>query len=261
MRLARTIAVYLVVSLLASPALAENWDGRLEAQKSWSLGNEDLGARFEAVSGVANDVRPAMYEGMYGYGMIFGEDLELFAAEVHVASEGANGEERESYGGLRIAGIQIVSSTEAARQRFQDENVLSYETPHIPLFTLGGVVTFSLEFGASAGYELDVSVTPGRNLSTIRGRIEGFAEAEVSVNIDLLGGLASAGVRAVVQFFDRRLNTYQQVAWHHRWWNPSVRDRGVSLRLELFAEVIGLPELTLTIVDIESTPVTEYMYE
>ncbi len=261
MRLARIFAVCFALSLVASPAFAERWVGHMEGTRSSSIGNEDLGARFDVVAGVANEVRPAMWEGMYGYGTIFGEELELFAAECHVASEGDAGEERESYGGLRVAGVQIVTSTEAGRQNFADEAVLSVETPHIPLFTLGGVVTFSLELGASAGYDMALTLSPGANLSTISGHVDGFAEAYVSVSIDLLGGVASAGVRAVVQFFDRRLNAYQQVARGHRWWNPSVRDRGISLRLELFAEVVMLPPLTLIIADFESTPVTEHLYE
>ncbi len=258
MRLARIFALCFAVSLVASPAFGERWTGRIDESRSYSIGNEDLGARIDVRSGVANDVRPAAWGSMSGIGTVFGEELEMFAAECHVA--GGPDLVPESYAGLRVAGIQIVSSTSTDRQHFDDEAVLSVSTPPIPLFTLGGVVTFSMELGASAGYEWALTVTPRELLSGIRGHITGFAEAEVSVSIDLLGGLASAGVRAVVRFFDRTLTMTQEVAMGHKWWGARTRDRGVTLRLELFAEVIGLPELTLIIVDVETETSTEVLF-
>ncbi|GEM_PF-6948850 len=253
---ARILALCFAVSLIASPASGELWTGHIDENRSYSIGNEDLGARLDVRSGVANDVRPAAWGSMFGTGMVFGEELEVFAAECHVAG----GESRQSFAGLRVAGIQVVSSTEAARQHFRDEAVLSFSTPPIPLFTLGGVVTFSLEFGASAGYEWALTLSPGMTLSGIRGHITGFAEAEVSVSIDILGGIASAGVRAVVRFFDRTLTMTQEVAPNHKWWGARSRGRGVTLRLELFAEIVGLPALTLIIVDVETSTSTEILF-
>lgn len=209
-----------------------------------SIGNSWLGGRIETSAGARDGAAPNVWAQMYGYLQFIGRDYEAFG----VATHSLGGDSTDNFFGLRVAGSQVVSSSNSSAILWEDANSLGIQTPRVPAFTLLGVINFELAVGGRAGYQGALCVTSDANRAFIFGSLRGWCQGSIEFGISVLG-IGGGGVRATVRPIDIELKaTFSafRVGYGGRVW---LESRGLRVQLELYGWVVLLGEASVTLVD------------